>query len=71
MEDENMPKGNPQVDRLVKQHQDLLLQREIRAEEKRRKEQRWSPFEGSCTSMNRNQTHSKTYRKTARSLLKV
>jgi hypothetical protein len=73
MEDEIMSKGNPQIDNLVKQHQDLLLQREIRAEEKRRKEgkSRWSPFEGSCTSMNRNQTHSKTYRKTARALLRV
>lgn len=69
-----MPKGNGMIDSLILQHQDLLLQRLIRAEEKKKKDTGrpgWSPFEGSCTSNNRNKTHSKTYRKTARALLKV
>lgn len=72
-----MPKGHPQIDNLIHQHQDLLRQREIKADEKKKEPDKrgipraLSPFEGSCTSMNRNDTHTKSYRKTQRALLKV
>ena len=72
-----MTKGNPQINNLVHQHQDLLRQREIKAEEKKKEPDKrnipryLSPFEGSCTSMNRNETHTKSYRKTQRALMKV
>lgn len=73
-----MTKRNPQIDKIIKQHPDNLKKEAIRAEEKLRdKEARKSimrarsPFEGSCTSMNRNETHTKTFRKTAKALLRV
>jgi hypothetical protein len=67
-----MAHGDQQIDRLVKQHKDLLDQRKIRLEEKiREKSQNKSPFEGSCLSMNKNVSHEKTYRKTQRALMKV
>lgn len=73
----NMAKGNPQIDNLIKQHQDQLRKDEIKAELKRKEPEgkgifrARAPFEGSCTSMNRNETHTKTFRKTAKALLKV
>jgi hypothetical protein len=67
-----MSKGNPQIDRLVKQHKDLLEKRKMRLDEKiREKSQNKSPFEGSCISMNKNASHEKTFRKTQKALMKV
>jgi len=66
-----MPKGNPQVDRLVQQHNDQLLKEKIKEEQRKKKGERRSPFEGSCTSMNKNESHPKSYRKTQRALMKV
>lgn len=63
---------------LIHQHPDHLKKEKIRAEEKRKENEirksmtrARGPFEGICTSMNRNDSHTKTYRKTARALIKV
>lgn len=56
------------INEAIRQRQQAAMDAILKEQKKKKKV---NPFEGSCLSMNRNETHTKTYRKTFRATMKV